>query len=55
MKSTLGAIALIGVVLGTPTLIALAAVASNDDGASSRYVSDQPGSEYHGPENFWAE
>ena len=55
MKSTLGAIALIGVVLGAPTLIALAAVASNDSGVSSHYVTDQPGSEYHGPENFWSE
>ena len=58
MKSTLGAILLIGVVLGAPALIALAAVAAGDGGSAAftaYHVTAHPGSEYHGPENFWSE
>lgn len=55
MKSTLGVILLIGAVLGTPAFIALAAVAANDGGGGAYHATHQPGSEYHGPENFWSE
>lgn len=55
MKSTLGAIILIGVVLGTPAFIALAAVAAGNGGGAAYHVTAQPGSQYHGPENFWSE
>lgn len=55
MKGSLGAIVLIGVVLSSLKLIALAAVATSDGAGAAYYAADLPGSQYHGPENFWAE